>query len=174
MDKNIVIIKNNNSKLTEYLIKYFKNKNYNLYCLDSAEECKDIHNIDLIILIEATEEFQVNEKIPVINIHPSLLPAFKEDEAVKKAFLSGVKVSGVTVHKVESNNFYGKILAQYPVLIGLDTHLDEFETDILKIEKKIYPVVIETILNNRVFDFHDLFRGKCSHSGGCSGNCCNK
>ena len=58
----------------------------------------------------------------------------------------------------------GKIIAQYPVLIGNLTHLDEFEEQIKRLEDVLYPIVILKILEDKVFDFSDLL-------GGCSGNC---
>jgi phosphoribosylglycinamide formyltransferase-1 len=100
-----------------------------------------------------------------VNIHPSLLPAFKGKDAIKRAFLAGVKVSGVTIHWVENELDSGKIIAQYPVLIGNLMHFDEFETEIHRVEHALYPVVIEKLLNDEVFDFSDLMGGgKC---GGC-------
>ena len=133
----------------------------------------NLDSYDLIVLLEHEPEFYVPDNTYVINFHPSLLPAFQRTDAIKEAFLSGVKVSGVTVHRVEKDKFYGQIIAQYPVLIGLETHIDEFEKDITDVENKLAIPVIDAILNDRVFDFHDLFRNSCSHNGGCSGNCSN-
>lgn len=106
----------------------------------------------------------------VINIHPSLLPAFKGKDAIQQAFLSGVKVSGVTIHEVDSTLDGGKILAQYPVFITHGMHIDEFEEEIHTIEHKLYPIVIEKTLDDKVFDFQDLVKNSCS-SGGCGGKC---
>lgn len=52
----------------------------------------------------------------IINIHPSLLPAFKGKDAVEQALAYGVKVLGVTVHYVDESLDGGKIIAQraYP------------------------------------------------------------
>ncbi|MDR1167601.1 MAG: hypothetical protein LBK53_01750 [Heliobacteriaceae bacterium] len=108
-----------------------------------------------------------------INIHPSLLPAFKGKDAIRHAFLAGVKVSGVTAHRVEDRTGSGRIIAQYPVLIGNLTHFDEFEAEIHKIEHALYPVVIEKILHDEVFDFSDLLgapKPGCGGCGGCGGN----
>ena len=101
-----------------------------------------------------------------INLHPSLLPALKGKDAIQRAFLAGVKVSGVTVHWVTDELDGGKIIAQYPVLIENLMHFDEFEAEIHKIEHVLYPIVIEKLLNDEVFDFSDLISG----CGGC-GNC---
>lgn len=105
----------------------------------------------------------------VINIHPSLLPAFKGSKnAIQDAFLAGVKVSGVTIHWVTSDVDGGKIIAQYPVFITNETHFDEFEEEIHTLEHQLYPVVIESILNDKVFDFVDLMKSSCK--GGCGGD----
>lgn len=173
MSKNVIILNNKSSALTDYLLKYFQPRGINIRIVDNIDDNFAL-NTDLIILIEQTDRIYIPQGKKVINIHPSLLPAFMGENAIQNAFISGVKVSGVTVHYVEEGGFYGRIIAQYPVLIGLSTHLDEFKSDILDVEKKIYPAVIDSILEDRVFDFHDLFRGGCHHAGGCSGNCCNK
>lgn len=128
-------------------------------------EFVDIETLDadLIVYDDYTGEIMPDN---AINVHPSLLPSFDGDNAIEKAFVAGVKVSGVTVHSNKN------IIAQYPVLIGVDTHIDEYIKDIIDIEKRLVPVVIESIIEDRVFDFHDIFKGPCSHkSGGCSGNC---
>ena len=104
-----------------------------------------------------------------INIHPSLLPAFKGKDAIQRAFLSGVKVSGVTVHRVTDELDGGKIIAQYPVLIDNAMHFDEFEAEIHQTEHILYPIVIDKLLKDEVFDFSDLF-GRCGNCGDC-GKC---
>lgn len=60
----------------------------------------------------------------ILNIHPSLLPAFPGLDAQKQAFDYGVKVSGCTVHFVDENLDHGAIVLQkvVPVLAGDDEH----------------------------------------------------
>ncbi len=60
----------------------------------------------------------------VLNIHPSLLPAFPGLEATKQAFDYGVRVSGCTVHFVDENLDHGAIIVQktVPVLPDDDEH----------------------------------------------------
>ena len=105
-----------------------------------------------------------------IKIHPSLLPAFKGEDAISRAFSAGVKVSGVTVQWYNNDVDGGKIIAQYPVLIGNLTHFDELQASIETLENHLYPIVIEKILEDKVFDFEDLFNA--AHKG-CGGNGCS-
>ena len=145
--KRILLI---NSDISETIEKYFRGKDV---------EITTSGDYDLAVYDDFVGDLPSNS----INIHPSLLPSFEGENAIEKAFLAGVKVSGVTIH---NNN---KILAQYPVLIGVDTHIDEFKQDIIEVKKRLVPPVIESILEDKVFDFQDLFRNPCSHQGGCSG-----
>lgn len=108
----------------------------------------------------------------VINIHPSLLPAFKGKNAIKDAFFAGVKVSGVSIHYVVPEVDSGKIIAQYPVFIDNSMRLDEFEEQIHQLEHKLYPIVVEKIMDGKVFDFQDLMKSSCSSNSGCGGGCC--
>lgn len=170
-NKRVAIINSENKKIISAIKEVLKDK------AEILEKDADLTNYNLIVLTGYESNFENNfTNKEVINIHPSLLPAFKEEDAITKSYLSGVKVSGVTIHKVEKGQFFGKILAQYPVLIGLETHLEEFKDDLEKVGARLYPPVIESILNDSVFDFQDLFKNPCNHSNGnCSGNCssCN-
>lgn len=105
----------------------------------------------------------------VINIHPALLPSFKGKDAIKDAFEFGAKVSGVTIHYVVPEVDSGKIIAQYPVFIDNSMHFDEFEAQIHNIEHKLYPIVVEKVLDDKVFDFQDLMKSGCA--SGCGGGC---
>lgn len=77
----------------------------------------------------------------MINIHPSLLPAFKGAHAIEDAFRYGVKVYGVTVHYVNAELDGGKIIAQrsFPYE-GND--IEELEAMIHSME---YPLYIDTV-----------------------------
>lgn len=121
----------------------------------------DISNYDLTVAYNEYDFAQKTDK--VINIHPSLLPAFANKNAIKETFDSGVKVGGVTIHSKD------KIIAQYPVLIGTGTHIDDYMAELFAVEKKLLPPVIDALLCDRVFDFADLFLTPCRKAGGCSG-----
>lgn len=79
----------------------------------------------------------------ILNIHPSLLPAFPGLHAQKQAFKYGVKVSGCTVHIVDEGVDTGKILAQSAVIRKDDDTLEDFSARILAAEHELYPRVIK-------------------------------
>lgn len=108
-----------------------------------------------------------------INIHPSLLPAFKGKEAIKQAYEYGVKVTGVTVHYVEKNVDNGKIIAQAPVILDESMNLAELEEKIHEVEHKLYPLVIESLLYDKIVGFLPQKSGcNCGASNkGCGGKC---
>lgn len=166
---DITLISNN---LKADMLEFAKDANLKHFYLPDEEfgEFFSAHEFDLIVLDYLSCELpaSVLELGRFINIHPSLLPAFKGKDAIARAFNAGVKVSGVTVHTLTDDIEGGKILAQFPVLIGSLTHFDEFETEIHKLEQRLYPIVIEKILEDKVFDFSDLIsEGGCGNCGGC-------
>lgn len=82
----------------------------------------------------------------IVNIHPSLLPAFKGAHAIKDAFEYGVKVYGVTIHYVDETLDGGKIIEQEAFKYeGND--ISELENKIHKIEHKLYPITINKIIS---------------------------
>jgi phosphoribosylglycinamide formyltransferase-1 len=83
----------------------------------------------------------------VLNIHPSLLPAFPGVDAQQQAFERGVKVSGATVHLVTPELDAGPIVAQaaVPVLEG-DT-VESLSARILEAEHEIYPRAVQRMLD---------------------------
>lgn len=166
---DITLISNN---LKADMLEFAKDANLKHFYLPDEEfgEFFSTQEFDLIVLDYLSCELpaSVLELGRFINIHPSLLPAFKGKDAIARAFNAGVKVSGVTVHTLTDDIEGGKILAQFPVLIGSLTHFDEFETEIHKLEQRLYPIVIEKILEDKVFDFSDLIsEGSCGNCGGC-------
>ncbi len=78
----------------------------------------------------------------IINIHPSLLPAFKGKDAISQAFLYGVKVTGVTIHLVNQDIDSGMIIEQIPFYINNKMTINDLEKEIHKIEHANYPIVI--------------------------------
>jgi phosphoribosylglycinamide formyltransferase-1 len=81
----------------------------------------------------------------VINIHPSLLPAFPGAHAYEDAFAYGVRVSGITVHLVDEQVDHGPILAQEAFERFPEDTLETFKQRGLQIEHRLYPAVLEQI-----------------------------
>ena len=86
----------------------------------------------------------------IINIHPSLLPAFKGEQGIKDAFDYGVKITGVTVHFVDEEMDHGPIILQGLVKIEENDTLVTLEEKIHRLEHKIYPAAIELFLEGRL------------------------
>jgi len=86
----------------------------------------------------------------ILNIHPSLLPAFPGLEAQRQALEYGVKVAGCTVHFVTAGVDEGPIVLQaaVPVLEG-DT-VEDLRQRILKEEHRIYPEAIRLFAEGRL------------------------
>jgi len=86
----------------------------------------------------------------VLNIHPSLLPAFPGLDAQRQALEYGVKVSGCTVHFVDEGLDSGPIVLQavVPVLDG-DTE-QSLSARILEQEHQIYPKAIQYVLDGQI------------------------
>ena len=83
----------------------------------------------------------------ILNIHPALLPAFPGLHAQRQAVEHGVKVSGATVHFVDTNLDAGPIVLQAAVPV-LDTDTDDtLGARILEQEHRIYPEAIQRILD---------------------------
>ncbi|WP_368297804.1 phosphoribosylglycinamide formyltransferase [Cytobacillus firmus] len=81
----------------------------------------------------------------IINIHPSLLPAFPGKDAIGQALSANVKVSGVTVHFVDEGMDTGPIIAQAPVEINADESLESLQKKIHEVEHKLYPQVLQNL-----------------------------
>lgn len=83
----------------------------------------------------------------ILNIHPSLLPAFPGVDAQAQALVHGVKVSGATVHLVTGDLDNGPIIAQAAVPVLDDDTRDSLAARILIEEHKLYPEAIRTMLD---------------------------
>jgi phosphoribosylglycinamide formyltransferase-1 len=76
---------------------------------------------------------------PILNIHPSLLPAFPGLHAQRQALAAGVRWSGATVHFVDSGLDAGPIIVQEPVKVNSDDTEDQLSARILETEHRLYP-----------------------------------
>jgi phosphoribosylglycinamide formyltransferase-1 len=85
----------------------------------------------------------------IVNVHPSLLPAFPGLEAQRQAWEHGAKVSGATVHLVDEGLDSGPIVLQEAVLVLEDDTPDMLAARILEAEHRIYPHAVRILLEGR-------------------------
>jgi phosphoribosylglycinamide formyltransferase-1 len=85
----------------------------------------------------------------ILNIHPSLLPAFPGLDAQRQALDYGVQVTGATVHLVTSELDGGPIVLQASVPVLPDDTVDTLSARILQQEHRLYPDAIRIILDER-------------------------
>ena len=103
----------------------------------------------------------------ILNIHPSLLPAFPGLEAQRQALEYGVKWSGCTVHFVDENLDAGPIVVQAPVPVRDDDTPGTLASRILKEEHRIYSEAVRLVLEGRFrIEGRRVIRlpGEASHS----------
>lgn len=96
-----------------------------------------------------TAEFCSAFPLRILNIHPSLLPAFPGLEAQKQALEHGVKISGCTVHFVDQHLDAGPIVLQAAVPVLDSDTPDTLSERILKEEHRIYSEAIRIVLSQR-------------------------
>jgi phosphoribosylglycinamide formyltransferase-1 len=82
----------------------------------------------------------------IVNIHPSLLPAFPGVDAQRQALEHGAKVSGVTVHLVTSDLDSGPIVIQRTVPVLDDDTAESLAARILIEEHRVYPEAVKLLL----------------------------
>ena len=85
----------------------------------------------------------------ILNIHPSLLPAFPGVNAQRQALDHGVKVTGATVHLVTGELDGGPIVVQSPVSVGDEDTVDTLSVRILIEEHRLYPEAVRILLGDR-------------------------
>jgi phosphoribosylglycinamide formyltransferase-1 len=82
----------------------------------------------------------------ILNIHPSLLPAFPGLDAVARAWERGVRITGCTVHLVGPELDAGPIVAQAAVEVRDDDTLERLESRIHDAEHRLYPEAVRRFL----------------------------
>ena len=82
----------------------------------------------------------------ILNIHPSLLPAFPGVDAQRQAWAHGVKLAGATVHLVDETLDGGPIVAQEALAVRDDDTPETLSERILSIEHRLYPMAIGRVL----------------------------
>ena len=114
----------------------------------------DQHRIDLICLAGFmrlfTAEFVQRWYGRMLNIHPSLLPAFPGLEPQVQALRAGVKISGATVHFVIPETDAGPILMQGAVAVRDNDTAEALAARILEIEHRIYPAALRLVAGGQI------------------------
>jgi phosphoribosylglycinamide formyltransferase-1 len=87
-------------------------------------------------------------RMRILNIHPSLLPAFPGLDAQRQALAHGVKVSGCTVHFVDETLDSGPIIAQRTVSVLEGDTVDTLSARILEQEHKLYPEAVAMVFSH--------------------------
>jgi len=112
------------------------------------------HQVDLLVLAGFMRVLgdEVIAAFPqrVINIHPTLLPAFPGVHAHKQTADYGVKVAGCTVHFVDTGIDTGPIIAQAAVVVQDDDDEEALRARILVEEHRLLPAVVRAIAERRV------------------------
>jgi phosphoribosylglycinamide formyltransferase-1 len=111
------------------------------------------HHVDLVCLagyMRLLSRYFV-ESFPgrILNIHPSLLPAFPGLEAQRQALEHGVKFAGCTVHFVDENLDAGPIILQAVVPVHDSDTPETLAARILAEEHRIYPQAVRLVLEGR-------------------------
>jgi phosphoribosylglycinamide formyltransferase 1 len=83
----------------------------------------------------------------IINVHPSLLPAFKGKDAIGQALGYGVKITGITVHYVDEGMDTGPIIAQRAIMIDPKETRDSLMKKIQEQEHRLLPEVLQNLVN---------------------------
>lgn len=86
----------------------------------------------------------------IINVHPSLLPAFAGKDAIQQALDYGVKLTGVTVHFVDGGMDTGPVIAQRSVVVRDNDTADSLAERIHKVEYELYPEVVGALASGKV------------------------
>jgi phosphoribosylglycinamide formyltransferase-1 len=86
----------------------------------------------------------------ILNIHPSLLPAFKGMHAIKEAYDAQAQVTGPTVHFVVEEMDAGPVILQEPVRVDPKDSLESLEEKIHQAEHRIYPKAIDLFVRGKL------------------------
>jgi phosphoribosylglycinamide formyltransferase-1 len=114
----------------------------------------EARGVDLVVLAGFMEllgaEFVGRFRNRIVNVHPSLLPAFPGVGAIEQAVQHGVRVTGVTVHFVDEHLDNGPIVFQEPVELSYPARIDEIEERVHALEHRLLPRAVRLIAAGRV------------------------
>jgi phosphoribosylglycinamide formyltransferase-1 len=123
------------------------------------------HRIDLVCLAGfmrlLTPWFVNRWEGRMLNIHPSLLPAFKGLDTHARALAAGVKIHGATVHFVVPDMDSGPIIVQGAVPVREEDTPDTLAQRVLAVEHRIYPLALRLLAEGRT----EIIDGRCRIDG---------
>lgn len=107
----------------------------------------DAHRPDLVVCAGFMRLLgpAVLGRVPVVNTHPALLPAFPGAHAVRDALAYGVKLTGVTVHLVDAGVDTGPVLAQAAVPVEPGDDEAALQARIQRVEQPLYVDVVRRL-----------------------------
>jgi phosphoribosylglycinamide formyltransferase 1 len=112
------------------------------------------HEVDLLVLAGFMEllgaDFIERFAGRIVNVHPSLLPAFPGLRAIEQAVEQGVKVTGVTVHFVDEGIDSGAIVLQEALELPYPARIAEIEERVHGVEHRLLPRAVRLIAAGRV------------------------
>jgi len=101
------------------------------------------YDVELVVMAGwmkiVTPFFIKKFKNKIINVHPSLLPAYKGGSAIKDSILNGSKITGCSVHFVEEEVDSGSLIMQAALPISEDDNFETLSNKIHMLEHKILP-----------------------------------
>jgi phosphoribosylglycinamide formyltransferase-1 len=104
-----------------------------------------------------TTEFLDRFPARVLNLHPSLLPAFPGARAIEDAYAAGVAETGVTVHLVDEVLDGGPIVAQERLPVNYDEVSEGLRARIQAVEHRLLPAVVEDVVRGAL-DLDEIAR----------------
>ena len=112
------------------------------------------HSVDLLVLAGFMEvlggEFIRRFAGRIVNVHPSLLPAFPGVRAIEQALDYGVALTGVTVHYVEEDVDSGPVILQEALEISADPEIEQVRARLQQIEHRLLPRALRLIASGAV------------------------
>ena len=146
-------------------LQHAQERNYKAICIPSAGLEREAYDRQVVKEMQAAHVdivclagfmrllspwFVQQYPLGILNIHPSLLPAFPGLHAQRDALEWGAKVSGCTVHFVDEELDHGPILLQHAVSVLDDDTEDTLSERILQHEHQIYPAALKLVCEERV------------------------
>ncbi|MCH8819895.1 MAG: phosphoribosylglycinamide formyltransferase [Acidobacteria bacterium] len=159
----IVLVVSNHADATG--LEHARNRNYETVCIPSAGVERETYDRQVVAKLQAADTQVIClagfmrllspwfiRQFPhrILNIHPSLLPAFTGLHGQRQALDWGVKVGGCTVHLVDEEYDRGPIVAQRKVPVLVDDTPDSLARRVLEQEHAIYPETLQMIASGEI------------------------